>query len=144
MIDIDKNVQNKCACKGIRKCALCFPYAKNNLDDILSNKTIYIYCQKCQKASILNDKYLHDIKLFLQDSYQIENIECFCSKKDTETEIESININGIFLKLNFINYEEENYLINEINNFDWNESQSGQLFFEISFISFYFLFISNF
>lgn len=124
MIDIDQNTSNKCACKGIRKCALCSPCATKYLDDIVSNSKTFIYCPKCQKSSFLTDKNLPSIKIFLENSCQTENIECFCSNDDKECE--SIRINGIFSKINFINNEEEDYLINEINNSYWNESQSGK------------------
>jgi hypothetical protein len=126
MIDVDQNILNKCACKGIRKCAICSPNATKCLDDILPNKNTYIYCQKCQKNTFLNEKSLLDIKFFFGKNQQTE---CFCSSND-EMKYESININGIFTKFDFICYEEENYLIDQINNFNWNESQSGQISFQ--------------
>ena len=86
MIDIDQNTSNKCACKGKRKCALCSPCATKYLDDIVSNSKTFIYCPKCQKSSFLTDKNLPSIKIFLENSCQTENIECFCSNDDKERE----------------------------------------------------------
>lgn len=115
-----------CACKGIRKCAICQPVKidleKSNEENLLQINKIFVYCFNCNKCvslSDLNDNYIDN---FLNNSNDLIH-NCDLSPN------ESIELNGIFVKNEFINSDEEHKVVREINQNEWKDSQSGNLFF---------------
>ena len=96
-----------CACKGIRKCAICQPVKidleKSNEENLLQINKIFVYCFNCNKCvslSDLNDNYIDN---FLNNSNDLIH-NCDLSPN------ESIELNGIFVKNEFINSDEEHNL----------------------------------
>jgi alkylated DNA repair protein alkB family protein 4 len=102
------NIKQSCACKGIRKCAICIPKEQQSLvtDDI--KLKYYNYCQNCGLCHLI------------QNIEDFNEIEC---NHDLEA---NIRINGILLIQNFIDENEEIYLVDEINKSKWIDSQSGR------------------
>ncbi len=112
-----------CACKGIRKCAICDPNQIELERDeerrrMVSNKNQYIYCDKCNLAVRLT--FQTQIENYL---YINEKFDCNC--KQTEKS-DIIYIGGIRLIENFIDANEETMLIEQMNQSKWVDSQSGR------------------
>ena len=124
----------KCACKGIRKCAICEPILVENektkeisliYDEGFNTKKVYIFCFKCNQATPLDSIRRNEIELFIQqpDSACESLFECNCVKFNQS---DLIKIKGIFVWNNFLSLLEEAFLINEINKSEWVSSQSGR------------------
>lgn len=109
---------SSCACKGIRKCAVCEPKLLKEADEFdLNQSKLFIYCHKCNKCIPIGD--LNFIDDFLLNSTDHKHS---CSREETD----SFQLNGIFLREDFITDEEEHYLLQEMNQVEWKESQSGR------------------
>jgi len=127
-------VIEKCACKGVRKCAICDPALVENEKsqeiilmngESLSKRRIYIFCFKCNQATPLDSNLLSEIENFIQQpGTECERLfECNCAKfKQSDL----IPIKGIFLSNNFLSLTEETFFIGEINKSEWITSQSGR------------------
>lgn len=113
-----------CVCKGIRKCIICSPdliklelcSEKNSL---LISENLFIYCINCDKSIRVNES----IRKFLIEylDQKITKIPCLCNDQ-----INFVKISGIYIQENFITYDEEQFLLSEINKSKWIESQSGR------------------
>jgi alkylated DNA repair protein alkB family protein 4 len=98
---------DKCACKGIRKCALC-EHEKGSGDAVPAVKK-FLLCAKCNRCRSISDETMD--MLLAADC----NGECTLEL-----------IDGVFLKENFLTEDEENLLMDHINRTNWVESQSGR------------------
>lgn len=103
-----------CGCTGIRNCALCEKQRTLSSDHLPSSHTCHWYCLSCQQIFVgsLDD---HLIQFGEMDWCRIHN-----------GLMSSMNVSGICVKQDFIDNEEEETLLNEINKQDWKISQSGR------------------
>lgn len=124
MIEITSDEKSDlCACKGIRKCAICNPNQIELERDeerrrMALNKNQYIYCGKCDLAIRFTAQ--SQIENYL---YSNEKFDCNCKQADKS---DTLYIAGIHLIKNFINAHEEAMLIDEMNRSKWVDSQSGR------------------
>ena len=127
METVDKN----CACKGIRKCAMCAPFLveheKNEEEYLLQNskKKYFIFCLKCHQAVPLNKEKLIEVEKFIKSKENATNrlLECECNQLDASN---VIKLNGITLMSNFLSSAEEELFLCEMNKSEWVSSQSGR------------------
>ena len=124
-------IADQCACKGIRKCALCAPTLvekeKQDEESLLSSeninhKKLYIFCLKCNQAVPLSQCHRIEIENFIKLSTN-DSIACSCDQVQTN---DIIKINGIFILNDFLNLSEEEFLFKQINKTEWINSQSGR------------------
>lgn len=121
-------INQKCACKGIRKCAICCPDLLNQPDstEIFPQKSlVYAYCLACNNSSIqlLTPANRQKLESFLKNQ---NKFECICEHSDIPNE-HQMRIEGIFLIREFINEIEETYLVSQIEEKNrWVDSQSGR------------------
>ena len=106
-----------CACSGIRSCLLC--EGKKDVKDWTelkpnheTNLKTLIFCIKCQKLCSQTG-FQED---FLQNSAQN------CSKHDCFEDL----VSGITVIEDFITKDEEKFMVEEIEKFPWQVSQSGR------------------
>ncbi|CAF3030672.1 unnamed protein product, partial [Rotaria sp. Silwood2] len=105
-----------CACKGIRSCKLC----ETTKDHLINESTtttisniIYIYCDTCRQA-------------IRMDIYEL-NSQCPHNNNNIDNNDISFPLDGIYIVSDFLNENEENNLLNNIDNDIWIPSQSGRL-----------------
>ena len=130
MIQLDSPRSNvRCACKGIRKCALCAPtlveQEKQDEEALLSSdqKRLYLFCFKCSKAVPLNKSHRSVIDGFIRQDDNNSSFTCECHEY---SECDTIKVNGIYMLTDFVTSSEEAFLLDEINKTDWVSSQSGR------------------
>lgn len=111
---------SSCACKGIRHCGICAPHLlnSNGLLNINADST-YVYCTICRSISPLGEHNRTIVENFL--ALQSE-FQCVCSSSFDS----SFSIQGIYVRRNFVDAREESYLMDEIGQTNWVESQSGR------------------
>ena len=119
------NSASVCACKGIRKCALCAPdlieIERINEQTSLKSKKLFIYCPQCAQSTLIPEEKLLSIESFLEGQNDVEL--CFCGQAAPQ---DHLDLNGIFLLNEFISRSEEILLTNEIYKSKWTDSQSGR------------------
>lgn len=117
-------LNDRCSCKGIRKCAICAPSTINEtIDSQVCDKIRYIYCLKCSICHLIDDNE-DELKLLNRNDL---HINCVLNGKSNGGEINSKDlIRGVNLIPNFLTENEEEYLISEINQVKWIASQSGR------------------
>ena len=119
--------KTNCACKGIRKCAFCSPdlveKEKNEEKSIIENKKVYIYCNKCDISTLINESNRNYVENFLSPTIT----DFYCTCQQTNLSDDKLRINGILVINEFINENEEKYLCEQINKSKWIESQSGKI-----------------
>lgn len=119
----------KCACKGIRHCAVCDPELVVSKDtvDILplhsDHFPVYVLCISCgDKFCPLNSNVRLKLERFLKNQIKLE---CICEVKSNERS--DFHIEGVFLKSDFLTPDCEAFLIDQIDTQNqWVESQSGR------------------
>ena len=96
-----------CVCTGIRSCAICKPNKLKQNDD---NYIDYLYCNECRN------------KAFKQElsSHSTHDNNSYIEFKDF------MKIEGIFVKNNIIDVNQEFDLIRKIDSIQWIDSQSGR------------------
>jgi len=123
-----------CACKGIRVCAVCVPSLINDANECnepIYNKSskCFVYCTACDVCVRFNESNSNFFHNFLSNS--IQNLDdndghhlhdCHETKNDHDF----FRINGIFVRNEFVDSDEEKKLIESINLTEWKESQSGR------------------
>lgn len=98
----------KCACSGIRACLFCQSELYGRFPRV--EKT-YIYCSKCKN------------KAFLEEIFN----EHICGTQENSSDRNQyLEIDGICLETDIITSEEEEKLIEQIDSFEWVDSQSGR------------------
>ena len=90
----------KCACKGVRSCLICEETKLTDQNKDSSRKLRRFYCIKCENST---------------------TSETTCS-----THRESLVPSGILVVENFVDQQEEGFLVSEIDKFPWKVSQSGR------------------
>lgn len=137
MIEINHTKENAspsilCACKGIRKCAICAPSLvlkeKHEEETLLFNsqnneKKLFIYCIKCDQSVPLNESIRKEIDSFINDLDGSSSFNCYCRQTPAN---EILKVKGIFVTNDFVSTAEESYLFEEINKTPWIDSQSGK------------------
>ncbi|KAK0174717.1 hypothetical protein PV327_010454 [Microctonus hyperodae] len=98
-----------CGCKGIRTCLICekeYNILKPNLFNQLKRLNSYVYCPECNKA---------------WPGWDVE-----ISKEHPNHKGNSIFFSGVHIKTNFLNDDEANKLMKDLDDIPWEISQSGR------------------
>lgn len=96
-----------CGCKGRRSCLICeTEYGIENQNLQISDVKSYIYCYHCNKAW--------------------PGWEMDLYKSHPHHDGVPIDFPGIYIEENFLSTEEEQYLMDGIDNMQWDQSQSGR------------------
>lgn len=116
-----------CACKGIRKCAICNPSNETettNSNELFENKKCFIFCTQCSKC-VYNqlNKNMNYISNFLTNNKTNRLLLHDCNNNEQE---EYLDITGIYIENEFLTQNEEINLIEQINKNNWIDSQSGR------------------
>ncbi|UXI21099.1 hypothetical protein NH340_JMT07042 [Sarcoptes scabiei] len=113
---MNEKISKKCGCTGIRRCFRCAggPIDEESVEELFSK--VYIYCWRCRTKAIHSDQFDMHESLHLNGRPLI----------DDDSDSNFLNIDGIFLQENVIDSDEEQKLIEQIDSFDWVESQSGR------------------
>ncbi|CAL1676118.1 unnamed protein product [Lasius platythorax] len=98
-----------CGCKGIRSCLICeakYKISKPDLKEVLQESKCYVYCPYCDKSS---------------PGWDIDEY-----KKHPHHDGNLIDYPGVYIKLNFLNEDEANKLMEALDYLPWQTSQSGR------------------
>lgn len=111
------NTTRKCGCKGYRSCFICekeFSLPSCNLKDELLKKygeNSYIFCNQCNN-------------IVLHNTWHPEIIKCNCTSPHDK--LDTRPFPGILIIKDFITENEENELKNNLDQLNWDTSQSGR------------------
>uniref|UniRef100_A0A0N4ZMU4 2OG-FeII_Oxy_2 domain-containing protein n=1 Tax=Parastrongyloides trichosuri TaxID=131310 RepID=A0A0N4ZMU4_PARTI len=121
----EENIIVKCGCKGVRFCKFCKDSERIKKltfqEDPFKNHTIYVYSSLHKKAFLSNLTHQASINEIIEETEKLNSLS-----SDEIKNIEHIDIKGLLLYKNFINQEEEDFLVNRIDKKEWKLSQSGR------------------
>lgn len=114
--------ENYCACKGIRYCNLCANSERvKNLKLQFANPWTRI---EHYKFFVFNPS--KKMAIYTENLSSNSNLEDVYKQIYASDLRSGISIEGLLLIENFITEEEEEVLVNKIDKFSWNLSQSGR------------------
>lgn len=120
---------SSCACTGIRKCALCSPNLVQSelIQDQIVGKNSFLFCIKCNQAIRIENNF---DKIQLENFLYDQNAKEFKCNCHNISEKDCIKINGLQILNEFLSFDQEKFLLEEINKTKWVDSQSGKLIFK--------------
>ena len=111
-------MKRSCACKGIRSCFLCKPDPLHS--GTLAAMVTFIQCHRC--GNLIRSSEDHSCPVACRGNSGRVLRPCLAPGQLPE----GLVFDGVTIIKDFINEEEENSLIREINVCGWAESQSGR------------------
>ena len=114
----------KCVCKGIRKCAICaaeFVERQKAQEVSLDQFSVFVFCVKCSKSFRVVKQDASTIGEFLDGQTQHLDAKCSCQASG-----QALTLRGIRVIEDFIDEQEEQFLLERINGAKWVPSQNGE------------------
>ncbi|CEF67222.1 Alpha-ketoglutarate-dependent dioxygenase alkB homolog 4 [Strongyloides ratti] len=115
----------KCGCKGVRFCRFCKDSERvkrlNFEDDPFKNHTVYVFSSVHKKAFLSELSHQASREEIVAETKKLDS-SSFALLKDKDY----VDIGGLLLFKDFINDEEEKFLVDRIDKKEWKLSQSGR------------------